>query len=203
MHAGSCPWCCWGGSSAAACLGAALLPCDHARCSDFLRSSSAAAARARVLLLLLPRHQSPVPRCCHTCGSRLQRSSATGAKLSPLACILPQVTALALLHLLDFGTGWDPLLLAKVGRGAQELAQVGAGGGVPLLAGWLHWHWGGAAEEQASGVLKASRRRCLVGCPCRPLAHSEPRGRPSPPPRARSLVCLACCFRALSWMPTS
>ena len=49
-----------------------------------------------------------------------------------LHLVYPQVTAMAIFHLLDFGSGFDAMLLAKTGKGGRAVT-----GGVPqrLFAG--------------------------------------------------------------------
>lgn len=57
------------------------------------------------------------------CRSACRLALAAGRNASLPRCgtpppPFPQVNAMALLHLLDFGSGFDPLLLPKTGRGA-------------------------------------------------------------------------------------
>jgi hypothetical protein len=103
---------------------------------------------------------------------QLAAAAAAAAALPPLADIsaacqflrLPirfdsqaaEVNAMALLHLLDFGSGFDPLLLPKTGRDAHEAVQFGLLGmlmhGAPLESrAWLA-AFGGDQAFQFFGI---------------------------------------------------
>eukprot|EP00887_Chlorella_sp_A99_P000438 scaffold17.g438.t1 len=129
------------------------------------RSSALELVRRQALAgpLTMPGHRQSMQTCAEASAAGAADAAVDEAAAASLAAALPpqdviaaaqylrlpirfdsqeaEVTALALLHLLDFGSGWDELLVAKAGRGASELAQFGVLGlllqGSKLDAGHL------------------------------------------------------------------
>lgn len=86
-----------------------------------------------------------------------------------------EISALALLQLLDFGSGWDGLLLARARRGAAELAQFGVLG-MLLSGGKLDAHQVRVRRRRtswaalSSGALRHRPQARACHRPCLPTA---------------------------------